>query len=90
MVLLSVSAALLIVYLVALAIAFVLVVGIVRNVNRLTRATEVVSRGDFSVRVNSKSRDQIGDLAHSFDAMAALIQELLQETALKVLTFDAH
>jgi sigma-B regulation protein RsbU (phosphoserine phosphatase) len=68
---------------VALAIAFVLVGSIVRNVNRLTRATQAIARGDFSVRVNSKSRDQIGDLARSFDSMAASIQTLLLETAHK-------
>jgi len=82
-VLVAVAAALLFVYLVALGIAFGLVVGIVRNVNRLTRATQAVSRGDFAVRVHSKSRDQIGDLARSFDDMADNIQKLLQQTALK-------
>jgi serine phosphatase RsbU (regulator of sigma subunit) len=74
---------LLCVYLVALLIAFVLVGTIVRNVNRLTRATQAVARGDFSVRVDSKSRDQIGDLARSYDQMAASIERLLQETARK-------
>ena len=82
-VLLSVAGVLLLVYLVALAIAFVLVGGIARNINRLTRATQAIARGDFSVRVNSRSRDQIGDLARSFDGMAASIQRLLVETALK-------
>ncbi|HTO86489.1 MAG TPA: SpoIIE family protein phosphatase [Thermoanaerobaculia bacterium] len=77
------TAALLLVYLVALAIAFGLVASIVRNVNRLTRATAAISAGDFSVRVNSKSKDQIGDLARSFDGMAASIQSLLRETARK-------
>jgi serine phosphatase RsbU (regulator of sigma subunit) len=71
------------VYVAALAVAFVLVGSIARNVNRLTRATEAVARGDFSVRVHSKSRDQIGDLARSFDGMAASIQGLLAETAQK-------
>ena len=71
------------VYVVALAVAFVLVGSIARNVNRLTRATEAVARGDFSVRVRSKSRDQIGDLARSFDGMADSIQRLLAETAQK-------
>ncbi len=71
------------VYVTALAVAFVLVGSIARNVNRLTRATEAVSRGDFSVRVHSKSRDQIGDLARSFDGMADSIQGLLVETAHK-------
>lgn len=77
------AGALLFVYLVALSIAFVLVGSIARNVNRLTRATQEIARGDFSARVNSRSRDQIGDLARSFDGMAASIQRLLVQTAEK-------
>jgi serine phosphatase RsbU (regulator of sigma subunit) len=75
--------ALLIVYLVALGIAFFLVASIATSVNRLTRASQAIARGDFSVRVRSKSRDQIGDLARSFDGMADSIQKLLVETAEK-------
>ncbi|HLN80593.1 MAG TPA: SpoIIE family protein phosphatase [Thermoanaerobaculia bacterium] len=77
------AAALLFVYLVALALAFVLVSTITRNVNRMSRAAEGIARGDFSVRVNTKSRDQIGDLARSFDGMADSIQKLLVDTARK-------
>lgn len=77
------SGAILLVYLVALAIAFGLVGSIARNVNRLTRATRAIAKGDFSARVGSRSRDQIGDLARSFDGMAASIQHLLAETAKK-------
>lgn len=79
----SVSGVLLLVYFVALAIAFTLVGSIARNVNRLTRATRAIAGGDFSVRVKSKSRDQIGDLARSFDGMAASIEHLLLETTKK-------
>ena len=71
------------VYAIALSIAFVLVGSITRTVNRLTRATAAAARGDFSVRVQSKSRDQIGDLARSFDGMAASIERLLLDTARK-------
>jgi HAMP domain-containing protein len=77
------AAALLFVYLVALALAFALVATITRNINRMSRAAEGIARGDFSLRVNTKSRDQIGDLARSFDAMADSIQKLLVETARK-------
>jgi HAMP domain-containing protein len=77
------GAALLFCYLIALAVAFALVVTITRNVNRMSRAAEGIARGDFSVRVNTKSRDQIGDLARSFDGMAGSIQKLLVETARK-------
>lgn len=79
----GVAGLLLIVYLVALGIAFTLVGTIARNVNRLTRASEAISRGDFSVRVHSRSKDQIGDLARSFDGMAASIERLLVDTAKK-------
>jgi serine phosphatase RsbU (regulator of sigma subunit) len=79
----AVGGILLVVYLQALVIAFVLVGSIARNVNRLTRAAQAVGRGDFSVRIQSKSRDQIGDLARSFDGMAESIQKLLVETAEK-------
>jgi serine phosphatase RsbU (regulator of sigma subunit) len=74
---------LLFVYLAALTIAFVLAGSIARNVNKLTRATQAMARGDFSVRIGSKSRDQIGDLTRSFDGMAASMQTLLAETAAK-------
>ncbi len=77
------SAMLLFVYLVALAIAFTLVGSIARSVNRLTRASQGIARGDFSVRVRSRSRDQIGDLARSFDGMAASIEGLMVQTAEK-------
>lgn len=78
-----IGASLLVVYLVALAIAFTLVGSLARNINRLTAASAAVARGDFSVRVNSKSRDQVGDLARSFDGMASSIQGLLVDTARK-------
>ncbi|HLN59131.1 MAG TPA: SpoIIE family protein phosphatase, partial [Thermoanaerobaculia bacterium] len=82
-VLMGLSVILLLVYLVALAIAFGLVGSIARNVNRLTRASQAIARGDFSVRVQSRSRDQIGDLARSFDGMASSIEGLLIQTTEK-------
>src|SRR5262249_10664542 len=82
-ILIGISGALLVVYLVALAIAFTLVGTITRNINRLTRATQAIAAGDFSVRVRSRARDQIGDLTRSFDGMAESIERLLAETAEK-------
>jgi HAMP domain-containing protein len=79
----AVAGVLLLVYLSSLVIAFALVGSIVRNINRLTRATQAVARGDFAVRIRSKSRDQIGDLTRSFDGMADSIQKSLAETAAK-------
>jgi serine phosphatase RsbU (regulator of sigma subunit) len=77
------AAALLFVYLIALGLAFGLVASITRNINRMSRASAAIARGDFSVRVNTKSKDQIGDLARSYDGMADSIQRLLLDTARK-------
>jgi sigma-B regulation protein RsbU (phosphoserine phosphatase) len=77
------AGALLFVYLIALALAFGLVASITRNVNRMTRASAAIAQGNFSVRVNTKSKDQIGDLARSYDGMADSIQRLLLDTARK-------
>ena len=76
---LGLAAVLLVVYLAAVAVAFVLVGSIARNVNRLTRAAQAVSRGDYSGRIHSRSRDQIGDLARSFDQMTASIERSVAE-----------
>ena len=42
-------------------------------------ATLHVDRGDFSHRIPVKSRDQLADLARSFNSMTASIEKLLQE-----------
>ncbi|WP_420455455.1 ATP-binding protein [Rubrivirga sp.] len=45
---------------------------------RLTRLTETVGafeRGDFSVRVDASSRDEVGELAEAFNMMAGCIEE---------------
>ena len=77
------SGILLFVYLVALALAFGLVASITRNINRMSRASAAIAQGNFSLRVNTKSKDQIGDLARSYDGMADSIQRLLLDTARK-------
>jgi HAMP domain-containing protein len=82
-ILVGLTVILLLVYMIALAIAFILVGSIARNVNRLTRASRAIALGDFSVRVQSRSRDQIGDLARSFDGMAGSIEGLMVQTAEK-------
>lgn len=43
----------------------------------LARGVERVGRGDLSVRLNSRRRDELGELARSFDRMAERIGTLL-------------
>ena len=58
--LITVTALLFDIYLIALLMAGFMIFGLSRAVNRLYRATESVARGDFSVRIPVRRKDQIG------------------------------
>ncbi|HEX3560846.1 MAG TPA: SpoIIE family protein phosphatase [Pyrinomonadaceae bacterium] len=49
------------------------------TVHKLYRATESVKRGDFSHRIRTRSRDQLGELALAFNDMSSDIETLLTE-----------
>jgi sigma-B regulation protein RsbU (phosphoserine phosphatase) len=49
------------------------------TVDRIHRATEFIRGGDFSHRVQIRSRDQLGELAERFNDMSAHIEVLLRE-----------
>ncbi|HUF49716.1 MAG TPA: adenylate/guanylate cyclase domain-containing protein [Longimicrobiales bacterium] len=55
--------------LVGLAFALLIARGLARPVRALVRATEQVARGDYTVEVESRSRDDIGALAAAFNEM---------------------
>jgi signal transduction histidine kinase len=55
----------------ALVVGGVIAFSLVRPIQRLTAATTAVARGDLSQRVPVSSSDEIGELAKSFNAMAA-------------------
>lgn len=49
------------------------------TVHKLHRATGFIKRGDFSHRIRTRSRDQLGELALAFNDMSADIETLLSE-----------
>ena len=69
------------VYAAAALMAVVMIVGLSRAVNRLSRATQAVRRGDFSVRIPVRRRDQVGDLQRSFNEMAGNLETLVATAA---------
>ena len=71
------------VYAAAALMAVFMIVGLSRAVNRLSRATETVRRGDFSVRIPVRRRDQVGDLQRSFNEMAGNLEALVDTAAEK-------
>jgi len=84
-VLVALAVLLLNVYVAATLMAIFMIVGLSRAVNRLSRATDAVRRGDFSVRIPAGRRDQIGDLQRTFNEMAANLEMLVAASAQKEL-----
>ncbi|MBD0327159.1 MAG: SpoIIE family protein phosphatase, partial [Pyrinomonadaceae bacterium] len=74
-----VSLAFLMLELLALFAAIWMTRAVTGTVHRLYRATEFIKRGDFSHRVRVRSRDQLGELAESFNDMSSNIESLLHE-----------
>jgi serine phosphatase RsbU (regulator of sigma subunit) len=73
----------LIIQAVALVMGLTLARSITGSVHELFAGTERVQRGDFSHKIAIRSRDQLGDLAGSFNSMTASIEGLLREKAEK-------
>ncbi|HQZ18418.1 MAG TPA: SpoIIE family protein phosphatase, partial [Vicinamibacteria bacterium] len=67
------------VYLLALAFGAALVRSITGAVHALSVGTTKLQRGDFSHRIIVRSKDQLGDLAQSFNSMSQGIEDLLEQ-----------
>lgn len=67
-----------------LAIALSLVVtqilarGMTSPLREMTHAARAMSAGDYSIRVRTTSRDEVGQLGHAFNAMAADLASLAE------------
>ena len=79
----AVAGVFLVMYFVALGLGLALARSITGNIHELYRGTERLRQGDFGNRIRVQSRDQLGDLAESFNVMAASMQGLLMEQAEK-------
>jgi sigma-B regulation protein RsbU (phosphoserine phosphatase) len=79
----AVGATFLVVYGGALLVGVLLARSITRNIHSLSVGTERLRQGDFSASIPVRNRDQLGELAESFNMMARGIQDLLREQAEK-------
>jgi serine phosphatase RsbU (regulator of sigma subunit) len=82
-VIIAITCMLLIIYMMAAMFAAVLIFSISRAVNRIEKGTKAVERGDFTYRINMKPRNQLGEMALSFDRMTESISSLLVTVAEK-------
>ncbi len=84
LVLLAVVAALfLVIEFAALLMGFALAKSITGSVHELFVGTEKVRGGDFSHRIKIDARDQLGDLATSFNEMTTSVVSLLRDVEVK-------
>ncbi len=77
--LLIVAGLFLVIQSVALVIGFVLARSITGSVHELFEGTERVRAGDFTHKIAVHRRDQLGELAESFNTMTASIETLMLE-----------
>jgi phosphoserine phosphatase RsbU/P len=82
-ILLIITALFLVVEGAALAMGWALARSITGNVHALFQGTERLRLGDLGHRIPIRSRDQLGELAESFNAMSANIETLLEQAAEK-------
>jgi len=81
--LLAVSALFLIIEVGAAATGMALARSITGSVHELAAGTERVRQGDFGHRIAVVAKDQLGELADSFNLMTASIEDLLRQSAEK-------
>jgi serine phosphatase RsbU (regulator of sigma subunit) len=71
----------LIVYGLAVLLAATMMISITRSTSRLTRGAREVQDGNLDYRIPVKRRDQLGDLALSFNRMTEAIQDMMLQVA---------
>ncbi|MHC0038360.1 HAMP domain-containing sensor histidine kinase [Pseudoneobacillus sp. C159] len=49
---------------------------LVKPISNLTRATKLLSKGNYKVKLNTKRRDELGELSHSFLKMAKELEQI--------------
>ncbi|HXV62992.1 MAG TPA: SpoIIE family protein phosphatase [Vicinamibacteria bacterium] len=67
----------------AIFVGLVLARSITSSVHALSQGTDRVRQGDFGYKVQVRSRDQLGELADSFNLMTTSIRDLLHQSAEK-------
>ena len=73
----------LIIEFVALVAGLALARSITGSVHQLFTGTERVRQGDFTHKIDISAKDQLGELAESFNSMTASIEDLLRQAAEK-------
>ena len=81
LVMLALIVALIDLWILAAMMALLMISGLSKAVNRLSRATRLVQQGDFSARVEVRRKDQLGELQRSFNLMTENLEKLVASAA---------
>jgi methyl-accepting chemotaxis protein len=65
---------------ITLSVAFVLIRSFMQPIVRLQRAVSQIAAGDLRHKIESASRDELGQLSHSFDRMIDQVRDMLAGT----------
>ena len=67
----------------AALVAYLLTAREVKRIKRLSKAAGEISNGNYDIRLEKKSNDEITDVGESFNVMAGRVQDVLQELILQ-------
>jgi sigma-B regulation protein RsbU (phosphoserine phosphatase) len=81
--LMAVAVLFLVIEIIALIMGLALARSITSSIHQLFMGTERVRQGDFTHRIDIRTKDQLGELADSFNQMTGSIENLLQTAAEK-------
>jgi len=65
--------------LLALSVGWVSARSITNPIQQLAESTQAIAKGDFSKKINIKSRTEIGELAHTFSKMAGDLELYIEQ-----------
>jgi methyl-accepting chemotaxis protein len=77
-ILLNLTIGILIVAVIGIFISLLISIGITKNIKKLKNVFAHAAAGDLTVSLNIKAKDEIGDLANSFNIMISKISELMK------------
>lgn len=69
---------------ISLGISFALARRVSRPISQMAQAAKMISKGNLSQRIRVDSRDEVGDLAHSFNRMSEELEKQMGDLAREV------
>ncbi|GAA4835237.1 hypothetical protein GCM10023310_10850 [Paenibacillus vulneris] len=72
------------------AIAALLIGSFVKPIRKLQQAVQAMARGDLRAKINSSSKDELGELSRSFDHMVDQIRDMLSHMQSIALSLSEH